>query len=391
MNILYLHLGITGRWARTFYMARGLARAGHNVTLLTAMNKPHGLKLWHTSIIDNVRIVEFYEPLPKKFLSKGFGFISVIMKCVYALYHQYELVVCDGGTRSAGIVCRFYRYTHNTIYISEWWDFLGKDGYLDNKSLIYKILYGWWENYIEIRDKQVADGVVVLSNFMRQRAIEHNIDDKKIEIIQGGTMQELIDMSLISTNHSTLNLGYIGMNNRECSLLENFLYAITDEKFHGKVKFHTYGSYLDKNIIEKYGLKDVIVEHGWVNLSSVVDIIKLKDIDVFVQFLPDNNMAKAGFPNKLGEYISLGRAVILAPYGDLWQFIHDREGFFVIERDIESIKEKISEILAMDRKKLACMGKSSREYAKMLTWENKAKQMLLFYQRILSKDNVFRE
>ena len=47
MRILYAHTGIEGKngWGRVFYMARGLADLGHDVTLLTINPKTSFFKI----------------------------------------------------------------------------------------------------------------------------------------------------------------------------------------------------------------------------------------------------------------------------------------------------------------------------------------------------------
>ena len=53
----------------------------------------------------------------------------------------------------------------------------------------------------------------------------------------------------------------------------------------------------------------------------------LNDIDIFLQLLDDNNMSRAGWPNKLGDYLAFGKPIILLPTEMLKNLLKTKKDF----------------------------------------------------------------
>jgi len=86
------------------------------------------------------------------------------------LFHKYDIVHSDNGHRPlSGMPCRLHKKWHNSVYIAEWYDWWGKGGHYENKSWVFKLLFGWYEIKYEIKDKNITDGVVVLSDVLKPR------------------------------------------------------------------------------------------------------------------------------------------------------------------------------------------------------------------------------
>lgn len=376
LKILYSHLGREGKdgWGRSFYMAKALANLGHDVTFLTTKDK-FSLVRVEKKVYKKVKVLSFPEILPGKIKSKGFGTNSLFLKSYFAATNKFDLVIADCGHRHPGLPCKMNRIFHKSIYITEWWDNFGKNGYYKNKPFLFKLLYGTIETKSEMWDKKGADGVVVLSTFMRDRAFQEGI--KEVKIIQGGALvQDLKFSPFTKGENKKLTFGYLGMGRGEEKHLDPFLRAVS--KFKNKLEFWSYGGYLKEDVIKEYDLEGVIKEKGWIDyLKSSED---LRHIDIFVLMRIDDNISRAGWPNKLGDYLALGRPVLIFPYGDLSEFIkrNNGEGFITTTFDQSSVKKRIEEILR-DFYNLEEMGYANRKLAREISWERKAQEFIDFY------------
>ena len=189
MKVLYSHHGMKGKngWGRTFYMAQGLADLGHDVTLLTINPKCSFFKI-NTIIYQGVKIKVLPDFFPAKMKSSGFAIWSTLFGLIYSMFHKFEICIADCGHRFTSLPCKLNRFIYHSVYISEWWDFFGKGGYIKKKSRLFRLTYGRLECYNELNDKRKADAIVVLSTFMKDRAVENGIDSEKIFIVPGGSI-----------------------------------------------------------------------------------------------------------------------------------------------------------------------------------------------------------
>ena len=386
MKILYSHFGIykKGGWGRTFSLADGLADLGHDVTLIT-VNSKNTLRIRRTNI-NNVKVIVFPDIFPEFLVSKGFGGLSLILKIFYSLFNRFDLTISDSGHRpGAGWPCLINKFFFKTTYIAEWWDFFGKGGQLKNKSLLFRIFLGWFEKKSEIFDKKQADGIIVLSDFMKNRALKLNFPPQKIRVIHGGCDLKKIKYNNLSAEKKTFKLrksdivfGYIGMSEGEIQDLEPFLMALA--KFDDRIKFATYGRYLKEDTIKKYQLENKILEMGWIDYDE--DYKKLGIVDVFVLIKEINQINVAGWPNKLGDYLACGKPVLLNPYGDICEFVNSKKDiFFSVKRDVDEIERVINKIRTGD---ILFDGLAEKilNFANEHSWTKKAIEIELFYKQI---------
>jgi glycosyltransferase involved in cell wall biosynthesis len=380
MNILYSHLGTIGKdgWGRSFMMARSLAKLGHNVVFITTSKNCMSLYV-KTINIDNVKVLVFPEILPTKLKSSGFNLLALFYKSIYSLLHKFDLTISDSGHRTTGIPCLINKYIYKSVYLSEWWDYFGEGGYYNSKSALFKIFYGRFEKWAEVKNKQIADGVIVLSSYMEQRAKSFGIINTKI--IQGGSVDDIINLNIkINNCQDIIKIGYIGMDDKELLSLKPFIDIITNPNFRNKIKFITYGKKITADMLENFKLNGVIEEKGWINyLESTKE---LENIDLFLLLKEDSPIARAGWPNKLGDYIACGKPILISPYGDLVEFVNNNpEGFVTCSFSKESITNSLNDLLN-NKYDLRMMSLANKKLSKKISWQNKAKEVVNFYFKI---------
>ena len=80
-----------------------------------------------------------------------------------------------------------------------------------------------------------------------------------------------------------------------------------------KFKLILYGNGISHSKWEKYELSDVAEYRGWLDYAK--DVSGLKDVDIFLQLLKDSDVSRAGWPNKLGDYLAFAKPIILLNTG----------------------------------------------------------------------------
>jgi len=391
LRILFSHYGIKkgDGWGRSFFLARGLAELGHSVTFLTSQYGEFKFP-FRKEIIDKVLVISFPDIVPKSFRKGGIGILNIILKIFYVLFKKYDIVHSDSGHRpSSGLPCVVNRFFHKSKYVSEWWDYFGKGGVYDEMPWWYKLTLGNYDTWAEKHNKKIADGVIALSHFTKERAKKLGIDEQKILILQGGSDVKGIKFYPNTKLRDKYNLpldyltfGYIGMNDDELEYIEPFLLAINDLKREYKINWFTTGKKLSNNKKLKYNLGEELKEFGWVNYEIFSEVISCADIFLLLQ--KDNLINYARWPQKFGDYLAAGRPLLANKIGEI-KYLCEKYNitFIFVEYKTESIKEKIIEIY-YNKDRLIGSYVYYRNLAEdYFDWSIQSKKLEKFYYKIL--------
>ena len=97
--------------------------------------------------------------------------------------------------------------------------------------------------------------------------------------------------------------------------LDIFFDAMIELKTKYNILFLNYGEAFKKAVIDKPELEDIIYECGWVDDHGDNSILSATDVCVLIK--QNNIKNQSGWPNKFGDYLACGRAVLLDSYGDI--------------------------------------------------------------------------
>lgn len=390
LKILISHASVYKKagWGRIFPLAIGLAKNGNQVTIITT--NPHFSLFIKRIVINDINIIIFPEIIPARISRMGFGFLSLILKVLYILFNQYDVVHSDNGHRPlSGIPCRVHKKLFGSVYVAEWYDWYGKGGQYDSKKKLFKIILGRYELKYEIKDKKVADGVVVLSEILRTRAEQLKPKDKIIKIHGGADVSSipfLKDNSQIKAKYNiskdTLTFGYINSNSYILAEFLPLINAITKYELSTKIKILVFG---ESNLLIKQLPEDIIkkiVFFGYIDFSN--DYEKLQLVDIFFLFKEEILGNRAGWPSCIGDYLACGRPVLLNPVGEVVDFAKKYPfGFIVTTKDVDDIYAKIQYVadnIHLIREKGTSIRKLAEE---VISWEKKSKDLFNFYLYLL--------
>lgn len=388
MRLLLTHFSYYRKngWGRIFEEAKGLATLGHDVTLLCG-NETIGC-FYKSHIEQSVKIVSFSDIFPKKYGNTGYGLLSVLLKCIYVLTHRYDICHCDSHRPNSYIPCKVNRFFHRSKLFIEWWDdFEEKANAINNKKLLSSILK-LYEKKIAKSSKVSADGVIVLSSLLAKRANAIGISNDKICMIYGGCNTDKLksDWNIsyfkesIGIEPHYVTFGFIGNGDGEFEDLEPFLKALINIKHRLNVKFLNFGKPFIKTIQRMPELKGLIVECGWVDFYA--DSSSLSAVDVFILIKKKNIINNSGWPNKFGDYLAIGRPVLVNTYGEVEVFAKKwNPALIETQYDIGSIINSITDICS-NKYDLWHMGEVNRKIAENNSWLEKAKEIDSFYKQI---------
>lgn len=107
--------------------------------------------------------------------------------------------------------------------------------------------------------------------------------------------------------------------------------------------------------------------------------------DVFVLPFPDTIYNRGRWPNKIGDYMSIGRPTISNPYGDIKNLFDEYQVGLLADWDPQDFAQKITSVL--ENPSLASrMGKNARWVAETkLSWQVLIKRLEEFYCQILDQ------
>jgi glycosyltransferase involved in cell wall biosynthesis len=388
LKILFSHYGIRDAdgFGRSFMLARELAQLGHSVTFLTSQ-RGYGRFPYEKEMRDNVCILSFAEILPVSFRKGGLGILATLLKCIYIIGKDYDIVHSDSGHRPAsGLPCRLHKFLYRSLYVSEWWDYFGKGGMYDEMPFWYRITLGSYDTRAEISNKKKADGVIALSEFTKQRALAIGIKESNILVLHGGADVRSIQF-IPNTDYkkkyglekADLTFGFVGMNEGEVIDLEPFFQAIAKLPSSVKINIFTTGRKLSQSTKNKYFLGDNFIEFGWVDYIDYSEILSCADVFLLLQQDITTNIAR--WPNKAGDYLAAGRPVLTNNIGDIGLIASQNPGvFYMADWNEASVSACISEIYQHKPDEPVFL--RIRELANMHSWHNKATELVNFYKSI---------
>lgn len=191
------------------------------------------------------------------------------------------------------------------------------------------------------------DGLIVISEHLRQSFIEQGVNPSKIKVVNM-TVDPSRFIGLTKETVSERYIAYCGTasNNKDGvdQLIKAFAIVaknISDVKLYiiGETPSTDDMTY-NLNLIDYFNLKERIVFTGVVPYTQMPQI--LKNADILALDRPDSIQAQCGFPTKLGEYLLTQNPVVVTKVGDIPNFLTDGVSAFLSEeRNPEEFANKL--------------------------------------------------
>lgn len=388
MRVAISCAGVVNRkgYARNLCLARGLAKLGHDVTLLICNDKFRFERISR----DGVHLVLLPELAPYRLRKGGLGLIDLLSRIPYMLLRKYDLVHADVGFRPAsGIPAHSYSLLRDVPYVCDWWDWVGKGGMLDYRSPLYQRTLGALDNYFELWDKLHANGIVTISHLLQERAVELGIPRERTRVIHGGAdiwqnsyRPPHVIREEIGMDPSSFVVGFAGMGPHEYVSLIPFLESVPDLKRRiPKFQWFSTGDPMPYHARARYGVGEEYVDFGWLPYEQYGK--HLAAADVLLLPMSNSTVDAARWPNKFGDYLAAGRPIVGSRIGEIARFSELFPGSVILAGDTP--QDIGDAILGVAENPVAAEETGRHNLDIALThysWDHKAIELEEFYRQI---------
>jgi glycosyltransferase involved in cell wall biosynthesis len=375
---------------RSHAMARQLVLRGHKVTqVIIAEKKKTGFNEYDW---DGVHIVETPDLLWGKMRS-GWDPWSVLNRINYFRkdHEPYNLIHCF-ETRPATIYPALYlQHKRKIPLITDWNDWWGHHGLIDvNRPFLYRLLFGWIETYYEEAFRSNAAGLSVIAKGLETRAIGLGVNPDRICHIPGGASLEFFPIRSAEESRRLSNLpltdpvlgfcsadSHLDMEIVMASLVHVIKkYPKTKLIITGKVKKDVH------KLVDTFNVSDHIIFTGFLPKETYASF--LGSADVFLLPMDDKPYNHGRWPNKMGDYLSLGRPTVSNPIGDIKTLFEKYPVGLLAEWDAQDFADKIIYLLEHPNERQT-LGEKARWVAENeYSWNNLGDRLESFYMKILA-------
>jgi len=392
MKLIVSHYGMldggdANGFTRNINLFSELVNFGFDITFITTQKK--GFKFpFHKEYRSGVKIIAFPEIFPTRFRKGGIAPLSTILKLFYVTFTKADVVYSDAGHRpNSGLPCLIHRFFYNSVYISDWWEHYSRGGIYDDLPLINQYTMGAFDNFSEIRNRKSADGCITISQTLRKRALQNQIEDSRILVLNAGADISKIPFHNVNTQKKKYNIeeatfviSIIGINENEITNNGALFKAIRSLNDSGKkVMLLTTGN-LDNKIIENSLIANSWKHFEWVPYEEFSEVISCADVFSLIQI--NNQRNNSRFPNKFGDYISAGRPIITNAVGDLKFYSNNYPDFFyVVEESDKAVLSSLEKAYG-DWLNNKIDYESIRELAVNNSWIKRAEHLNKFIKKL---------
>lgn len=369
MNILYLtHHRRFKTVFRSGIFAKHLVERGHQVTVICTADTRR-LRV-QEEWVDGVRYVETPDMLSGK-LRSGWDPWNAVQRWVQLrrvwdeadLVHAFE-------TRPAIIhPLQLLQRRKRIPLIIDWVDWWGRGGLITElRPRWYQILFGGIETFYEEHFRSEADANTVISSGLIERAKILGVPAERIFKLTGGAdigffkpQPPETHRSQYGLSHDDFVLGFSAMDvTMDMSLL---LQAV--QQAHAdlpRLKVLMTGNLPPdfQEQVDSYHLRDQIIHLGLLDYEYLPQVMSC--VDTFVLPFPKKPANIGRWPNKIGDYMSMGRPVISNPTGEIAQLFQRADIGYLTSADSASIANSILEA-ARNPENRARKGQQARQVA----------------------------
>ncbi|MCH7826544.1 MAG: glycosyltransferase [Bacteroidetes bacterium] len=375
MNILFIHHHKKNKFSyRAGNFAKELVSKGHSVNAICISEKKH------------FRVTKYYEngvfyiETPDLFFGRarsGWDLWNTLIRIFLIKKLDFDLIFAF-ETRPATIYPVMYSLSKKKVpLIIDWVDWWGHGGLItENRPYWYRILFEKMETYYEENFRSLADGTVVISSGLINRAIDLGVNEKSIIELPNGSASEIKESTDSKIFRNMFNIpqnSFVICDTGKDVLIGNDLFfkaiqlVINSDP---NVFFIMTGSKKEKfkTLASKYGIKDHFLHLGFLPTNELE--MAMSCADVFIIPFEDKPSNKGRWPGKIGKYLSLGRPVITNPVGAMKSLLEKHQIGLLADQFPEDIASKIT-YLKNNPEECKVYGNNARRLAENeLSWSN---------------------
>jgi glycosyltransferase involved in cell wall biosynthesis len=389
VRILFLNHNVIWRstFFRCYHLGRYLVRLGHSVTIYTI--HPTNRSGIEEIELDGVRVIQF----PDLFWGmgrSGWDLWNVWQRLRFVRKETYDLVHAF-DSRPAVIHPAEVLRKKGVPMVMDWADWWGRGGVIEERSNpLIKFFIGGIETWYEEHFRTRALGTTAISSALQKRAIGLGVKPESIIKITGGADVENFKPQDKQKARAALGipqdakvLGFMGFVHYDLDLALQVFCEL--HKRDPKYKLILVGkpSTMTKRIVQQNGAEAGLLEYGIVPYEKIPEYMCCADVFLLPFAKKQANIGR--WPNKVGDYMAMGRPIVSSPVGEM-EHLFAVEQIGCLASDHPEAYAQVVEQLISDPANCEKLGKNAREAAeKRYSWEFLAKRLEQFYLEILRK------
>jgi glycosyltransferase involved in cell wall biosynthesis len=390
-----------GTYYRAFGWAKFLAEAGHVVTIICDGRKRFDARSYYEA---GIKIIETPSFMDGRVVGTrlsgmgGWGFLSIRARCAELLSGKYDIVHLFEHYPSVVLPVYAAGYERGTVILSDSCDHFGAGGFRDTYDLyrmraLYRHLGTLPRRLLDYVEKDIrrrAAAVTVISGYLCDRAIRSGVDPTKITIIRGSVdtkrikpINNLEARDKVGINRKQQIVTFLGAGQFDVDLALSAFVTVSQQM--PDARFLLLGKKTDSldGIISKLSLSGKVIVAGWCSQRELIYF--LSSTDVFVLPMKDNPVNQARWPNKIGEYMAMGRPTVCSQVGDVAELVGREHIGLAVENDAVGFGTAVLELLK-DGRLADDMGKRARRVAeRQFDVAVQGSQIELLYRYLVSK------
>ncbi len=374
--------------------ARELAVRGHHVDVICHADTER----WRTKIehVDGFRVVESPDLMVGS-LRQGWDPVCAFRRRRFLFREDkhYDLIQCF-DTRPAVVwpALAYARAKHIPI-VSDWSDWWGRGGLIrERRPLWYQYFFAWLEVFFEEHYRKKLDGLSAISHALLDRALELGVPRERCHRIPGGVNLDVFS-EVFPRDESRARQGipldvpvlcFSGLDVLIDLGMAVNAYEIVRSSFPGTILLLTGGA--TERVVRRM-LRDPANMSG----VKVLGVLPYRELpshlaaaDVFLMPFPDKIANVGRWPNKIGDYMCLGRPTVSNPVGEVkWLFEQYHVGLLA-EATPESMADAALRLLR-DPELARTMGETARKTAEEgFSWSKLVDDLEDWYYELIRAD-----
>lgn len=389
-----------GTYHRAFGWAKFLIDAGHVVTIACDGNKRFET---HSSYEAGIKILETPSFMDGRLLGTrlsgmgGWGFLSIRARRAEVLRGNYDVV--HSFEHYPSVVLPVYTTAGHKkvpVLLSDWCDHYGAGGFRDSYDLyrmriLYRRLGKFPRTLLDFLERDIrrrAAAVTVISSYLFDRVVQIGIDPKKITIIRGSVDTEKVKPIDKLKARDKVGIGrdqhivtFLGTGQFDVDLALRAFVAVLREM--PDARFLVVGKNTEPldQTVKDLSLSNKVILTGWRPQDDLINY--LSSTDVFVLPMRENLVNQARWPNKIGEYMAIGRPTVCSRVGDVAELVEQERIGLISENDPVQFGKTIFTLLK-DEQLANEMGRRARRVAeRQFDIAVQGSQVEQLYQRLV--------
>lgn len=374
-----------GTFNRAHSLGRHLVKRGHEVVLFAGAS--HRSRAQQRSV-DGVEVIESFDPLPDRARESGLSPFDLVGRIRRLFRIRCDLIHCFDHRPTVSLPGLMLARGHGIPCIFDWADLWGFEGIAAERRLFPRVSLGAMDHLLENQVRRRADSLTVINTALRDRArrrfsvpihllpVGANSDLikplPKIEMRRRYRLPENASIA-VHAGLSPYDVGYLAQAFIELARSHPNAFLVIAGRRFPKLE----------RAIAAAGFSAQLIHVGMLDRNQLAEVMASADVLLLPYTNRGVNLHR--YPNKLGDYLSAGRAIVTNPTGDLGALVAEERVGLVAHDTPQAFAQAVKQLF--DDAALADeLGRRGRELAETkLDWGLLAAGLERFYQETLAR------